>query len=77
MSFVEEEIWSSRERFRPEIFFLPSDNYINVKRKTTLISNIQTDFQNQEKSKHSNVSYKIYIYRYMIFPQIAKKKKKK
>lgn len=59
--------------FRPEMFFLPSDNYINVKRKTTLILNIQIDSPKQQKSKHSSVSYKIlYIYD---FPPDSKKKK--
>lgn len=38
---VEEEIWSLGERFRSEIFFLPSENDINFKRKTTFISHTQ------------------------------------
>ena len=41
VSLVEEEMWSSGERFRSEIFFQPSENYTNFKRRTTFISNIQ------------------------------------
>lgn len=51
VSFVEKEIWSSGERFRLEVFFLHSDNYINFKEKTTFISNTQTYLQKQQESK--------------------------
>lgn len=37
MLFLEENIWSSREQFRLEIFFLPSDNHINFTGKMTFI----------------------------------------
>lgn len=34
-----------------DIFFLPSDNYINFKEKTTFISNTQIYLQKQQKLK--------------------------
>lgn len=49
VSFVGEKIWSSGERFRLEIFFLPNDNYINFKEKTTFISNTQIYLQKQQE----------------------------
>lgn len=53
---VEEEIWSLGERFRSEIFFLPSENDINFKRRTTFISHTQIYFLKQQELKHSYVS---------------------
>ena len=53
---VEEEILSLAERFRSEIFFLPSENDINFKRRTTFISHTQIYFQTQQELKHSYVS---------------------
>lgn len=51
VSFVGEEIWSSGEKFRLEIFFQPSDNYINFKEKTTFTSNTQIYLQKQQELK--------------------------
>lgn len=64
-SFVEEDIWCSGERFRSEIFFLPSDNHISFKGKTTFISNIQIYFPKQQKLKHNCFLRFLYICKYI------------